>query len=261
MHLTLHVWRQKDRNDPGRMETYQADDVSPDMSFLEMLDVVNEGLIKAGRDPIAFDHDCREGICGSCALMINGLPHGPERGTTVCQLHLRKFKDGDDIYVEPWRAKAFPVVKDLVTDRTAFDRLIQAGGFISVSTGGAPDGNAIPVPKERQETAMDAAACIGCGACVAACKNASAMLFVAAKVAHLGNLPQGQAERRERALSMVAQHDREGFGHCTNQYECEAACPKLIGVRFIARLNRDYIRGALRVVVKRETGSADQAAG
>jgi succinate dehydrogenase / fumarate reductase iron-sulfur subunit len=193
--------------------------------------------------------------------MINGLPHGPERGTTVCQLHMRKFKDGAEIYVEPWRAKAFPVMKDLVTDRTPLDRIIQAGGFISLSTGGAPDGNSILVSKESQEQAMDAAACIGCGACVAACKNASGMLFVAAKVAHLGNLPQGHAERRDRALSMVAQHDREGFGHCTNQYECEAACPKLIGVRFIARLNRDYIRGALRAVVKRETGGADQAAG
>ncbi|MBO0696793.1 MAG: succinate dehydrogenase/fumarate reductase iron-sulfur subunit [Zavarzinella sp.] len=261
MKLTLHVWRQKDRDDPGRMETYRADDVSPDMSFLEMLDVVNEGLIKGGRDPIAFDHDCREGICGSCALMINGIPHGPERGTTVCQLHMRKFRDGEEIYVEPWRAKAFPVVKDLVTDRTAFDRIIQAGGFVSVTTGGTPDGNTIPVPKERQETAMDAAACIGCGACVAACKNASAMLFVAAKVAHLANLPQGQAERQDRALSMVAQQDREGFGHCTNQYECEAACPKLIGVKFIAQLNRDHIRGALKVVNKRDGGAAEAAAG
>jgi succinate dehydrogenase iron-sulfur subunit len=261
MRLTLQIWRQKDRSDAGRMETYRADDVSPDMSFLEMLDLLNEGLIKEGRDPIAFDHDCREGICGSCALMINGLPHGPEPGTTVCQLHMRKFRDGDEIYVEPWRARAFPVVKDLVTDRTAFDRLIQAGGFISVSTGGAPDGNAIPVPKERQEKAMDAAACIGCGACVAACKNASAMLFVAAKVAHLGSLPQGQAERRDRVLSMVAQHDREGFGHCTNQYECESACPKLIGVRFIAQLNRDYVRGGLRVVNKRDAGGANEATG
>jgi succinate dehydrogenase / fumarate reductase iron-sulfur subunit len=232
------------------------------MSFLEMLDVVNEGLIQEGRDPIAFDHDCREGICGSCALMINGMPHGPDRGTTACQLHMRRFKDGEEIYVEPWRAKAFPVVKDLVTDRGALDRIVQAGGFIAVSTGGAPDGNAIPVPKESQEQAMDAAACIGCGACVAACKNASAMLFVAAKVAHLGHLPQGQAERRDRALSMVAQHDHEGFGHCTNQYECEAACPKLIGVRFIARLNRDYIHGALRVVNRREVGAGgDGAAG
>lgn len=259
MKLTLHIWRQKDRNDPGRMETYPADDVSPDMSFLEMLDVVNDGLIKQGRDPIAFDHDCREGICGSCAMMINGMPHGPERGTTACQLHMRKFRDGEEIYVEPWRARAFPILKDLMTDRSAFDRIIQAGGFVSVSTGGTPDGNGIPVPKESQEKAMDAAACIGCGACAAACKNASAMLFVAAKVSHLGNLPQGQAERRDRVLSMVAQHDREGFGHCTNQYECEAACPKEIGVRFIAQLNRDYIKGALEVVGKREAGASDAA--
>jgi len=259
MKLMLHVWRQKDRTDPGRMETYPADNVSPDMSFLEMLDVVNEALIKQGKDPIAFDHDCREGICGSCAMMINGVPHGPERGTTACQLHMRNFRDGEEVYVEPWRAKAFPVLKDLTTDRSAFDRIIQAGGFVSVNTGGAPGGNAIPVPKESQEKAMDAAACIGCGACAAACKNASAMLFVAAKVAHLGNLPQGQAERRDRVLSMVAQHDREGFGHCTNQYECEAACPKEIGVRFIAQLNRDYIKGALKVVNRREAGAADAA--
>ena len=259
MKLTLHVWRQKDRNDAGRMETYPAADVSPDMSFLEMLDVVNEGLIKDGKDPIAFDHDCREGICGSCAMMINGMPHGPERATTACQLHMRKFKDGEDVYVEPWRAKAFLVVRDLVTDRSSLDRIVQAGGFVSVNTGGAPDGNAIPVPKESQEKAMDAAACIGCGACAAACKNASAMLFVAAKVAHLGNLPQGQAERRDRVLSMIAQHDREGFGHCTNQYECEAACPKEIGVRFIARLNLDYIKGALKVVNRREAGASDAA--
>ena len=259
MKLTLHVWRQKDRNDPGRMETYPADHVSPDMSFLEMLDEVNEGLIKQSKEPIAFDHDCREGICGSCAMMINGMPHGPERATTACQLHMRKFQDDEHIYVEPWRARAFPVVRDLVTDRGSLDRIIQAGGFVSVSTGGAPDGNAIPVPKESQENAMDAAACIGCGACAAACKNASAMLFVAAKVSHLGHLPQGQAERRDRALAMVAQHDREGFGHCTNQYECEAACPKEISVRFIAQLNRDYIKGALRVVNRREAGASEAA--
>jgi succinate dehydrogenase / fumarate reductase, iron-sulfur subunit len=259
MKLTLHVWRQKDRNAQGRMETYPADDVSPDMSFLEMLDVVNEGLIKQGKDPIAFDHDCREGICGSCAMMINGMPHGPERGTTACQLHMRKFADGASVYIEPWRAKAFPVVRDLVTDRTAFDRIIQAGGFVSVNTGGTPDGNAIPIAKESQENSMDAAACIGCGACAAACKNASAMLFVAAKVGHLGSLPQGQAERRERVSSMIAQHDREGFGHCTNQYECEAACPKQIGVRFIAQLNRDYIMGALSVVNRREAAASEAA--
>ena len=259
MKLTLHVWRQKDRNDPGRMETYPADHVSPDMSFLEMLDEVNEGLIKQSKEPIAFDHDCREGICGSCAMMINGMPHGPERATTACQLHMRKFQDDEHIYVEPWRARAFPVVRDLVTDRGSLDRIIQAGGFVSVSTGGAPDGNAIPVPKASLETAMDAAACIGCGACAAACKNASAMLFVAAKVSHLGHLPQGQAERSDRALAMVAQHDREGFGHCTNQYECEAACPKEISVRFIAQLNRDYIKGALKIVNKREAGASEAA--
>ncbi|HEX3150321.1 MAG TPA: succinate dehydrogenase/fumarate reductase iron-sulfur subunit [Gemmataceae bacterium] len=259
MKLTLHVWRQKDRDATGRMETYPADDVSPDMSFLEMLDVVNEELIKGGLEPIAFDHDCREGICGSCAMMINGMAHGPERGTTACQLHMRKFSNGEHIYIEPWRARAFPVVRDLVTDRSAFDRIIQAGGFVAVNTGGAPDGNAIPVPKENQEVAMDAAACIGCGACVASCKNASAMLFVGAKVSHLGSLPQGQAERRDRALAMVAQHDREGFGHCTNQYECEAACPKEIGVRFIAQLNRDYIKGMAKVVNKREAGALDAA--
>jgi succinate dehydrogenase iron-sulfur subunit len=259
MRLTLHVWRQKDRHEPGRMEIYPAEDVSPDMSFLEMLDVVNERLIKEGSDPIAFDHDCREGICGSCAMVINGIPHGPERGTTTCQLHLRKFRDGQHIYVEPWRAWAFPVVRDLITDRSALDRIVQAGGFISVNTGGAPDGNAIPVAKESQERSMDAAACIGCGACVAACKNASAMLFVAAKVSHLANLPQGQSERRDRALAMVAQHDREGFGHCTNQYECEAACPKEIGVEFIAQLNRDYVRSTLKVIGKRE--AAAEAAG
>jgi succinate dehydrogenase / fumarate reductase, iron-sulfur subunit len=259
MKLTLHVWRQKDRRDAGRMETYPADDVSPDMSFLEMLDVVNEGLIKQGQEPIAFDHDCREGICGSCAMMINGMAHGPERGTTACQLHMRKFADGEHVYVEPWRARAFPVMRDLVTDRSAFDRIIQAGGFVSVNTGGTPDGNAIPVPKESQENAMDAASCIACGACVASCKNASAMLFVAAKVSHLGSLPQGQAERRDRALSMVAQHDHEGFGHCTNQYECEAACPKEISVRFIAQLNRDYLKGTLKVVNKREAGASEAA--
>ena len=259
MNLTLHVWRQKGPQDSGRLESYEARGVSPDMSFLEMLDVVNERLIKQGREPIAFDHDCREGICGSCAMMINGMPHGPERGTTACQLHMRKFRDGEEIYVEPWRAKAFPVLKDLMTDRASLDRIVQAGGFVSVNTGGTPDGNAIPVPKESQEKAMDAAACIGCGACAAACKNASAMLFVAAKVSHLGNLPQGQAERRDRVMSMIAQHDHEGFGHCTNQYECEAACPKEIGVRFIAQLNRDYIKGALKVVNRREAGASDAA--
>ncbi len=242
MNLTLHVWRQKGRNDPGRMVTYQAKDISPDMSFLEMLDVVNQDLIKEGKEPIAFDSDCREGICGTCSLMINGMPHGPERDTTVCQLHMRKFADGDAIYVEPWRARAFPVIRDLIVDRSAFDRIIQAGGYVSVNTGGTPDGNCLPVAKPKAEAAMDAAACIGCGACVAACKNASAMLFVAAKVAHLAYLPQGQPERRERVRKMVDQQDREGFGHCTNYYECEAACPKEISVQFIAQLNRDFMR-------------------
>src|SRR5262245_23136356 len=212
MKLTLRVWRQKNSTAPGKFVEYKATDISPDMSFLEMLDVVNEGLIKRGEDPIAFDHDCREGICGSCSLVINGVPHGPQRATTACQLHMRHFADGDEIYIEPWRAAAFPVVRDLITDRGAFDRIIAAGGYVSVNAGGAPDGNAIPVPKPAAEEAMDAAACIGCGACVAACKNASAMLFVAAKVAHLGLLPQGQPERAERARRMVAQHDAEGFG-------------------------------------------------
>jgi succinate dehydrogenase / fumarate reductase iron-sulfur subunit len=245
MNLTLHVWRQKDRTDPGRMAEYRAENISPDMSFLEMLDVVNEGLIKRGEEPIAFEHDCREGICGSCSLMINGLAHGPERATATCQLHMRSFSDGDDIWIEPWRARAFPVIKDLVTDRSAFDRVIQAGGYVSVNTGGAQDGNSLPVAKPDAERAMDAAQCIGCGACVAACKNASAMLFVAAKVAHLGSLPQGQPERLKRVRKMIEQHDKEGFGNCTNYYECEAACPKEIGVRFIAQLNRDYIAAAV----------------
>ena len=245
MNLTLHVWRQRSPGDPGCLETYQARDISPDMSFLEMMDLVNEQLVKEGREPIAFEHDCREGICGACSMVVNGMPHGPERKTTVCQLHMRKFRDGEHIYIEPWRAGAFPVVKDLVVDRSAFDRIIQAGGFVSVNTGGAPDGNAIPVPKEAAENAMDAAECIGCGACVAACPNASAMLFLAAKVAHLAYLPQGQPERRRRVLDMLAQHDREGFGHCSNFYECEAACPKEISVRFITKLNREFGKACL----------------
>ena len=246
MRITLHVWRQKDRADPGRMDTYRAEDVSPDMSFLEMLDVVNEGLIREGKDPIAFDHDCREGICGSCALMINGMPHGPDRGTTACQLHMRHFKDGETITIEPWRAKAFPVVKDLVVNRGAFDRIIAAGGFISASTGGAPDGNALPIGKDDQEKAMDAAACIGCGACVAACKNASAMLFVSAKVSHLALLPQGKVERERRVLSMVRQMDSEGFGNCTVTGSCEAVCPKEISLNFIAMMNREYFKALLK---------------
>jgi succinate dehydrogenase / fumarate reductase iron-sulfur subunit len=250
MKLNLHIWRQKSRTDPGRMVDYEVDGISPDMSFLEMLDVLNERLIKQGEEPIAFDHDCREGICGMCSMMINGMAHGPERGTTTCQLHMRSFRDGDHIYVEPWRAKAFPVIKDLVCDRSAFDRIIQAGGFVSVNTGGAPDANALPVPKANAERAMDAAECIGCGACVAACPNASAMLFVSAKVSHLAQLPQGQPERKERVRAMVEAHDREGFGHCTNINECEAACPKEISVEHIAQLNRDYIASTLTALVK-----------
>jgi succinate dehydrogenase / fumarate reductase iron-sulfur subunit len=246
MNITLNVWRQKNARDPGRFVTYDAKGVSAEMSFLEMLDVVNEGLIARGEEPIAFDHDCREGICGTCGMMINGQAHGPRARTTACQLHMRSFADGDTITIEPWRAAAFPVLRDLIVDRGAFDRIIQAGGFISVNTGSAPDGNAIPVPKENAERSMDAAACIGCGACVAACPNASAMLFTAAKVTHLGMLPQGQAERADRALRMVVTMDREGFGGCTNHAECEAACPKGITIETIARMNRDYLRAAAR---------------
>ncbi|PJZ45207.1 succinate dehydrogenase/fumarate reductase iron-sulfur subunit [Leptospira brenneri] len=241
MNLHLKVWRQKDKNDKGRMVSYEAKNVSEHMSFLEMLDVVNDDLIKKGDEPIAFDHDCREGICGACSMVINGVPHGPEKGTTTCQLHMRKFKDGETIYIEPWRAKAFPVAKDLIVDRSAFDRIIQAGGYVSINTGGAPDGNALPIPKVNADLAMDAATCIGCGACVAACKNASAMLFVSAKVSHLALLPQGVVEKKERVRKMVRAMDKEGFGNCTNQYECEAACPKEISVNFITRLNREYI--------------------
>jgi succinate dehydrogenase / fumarate reductase, iron-sulfur subunit len=250
MRLSLHVWRQPKPNANGRMVNYQVDDISPDMSFLEMLDTLNERLIKNGDEPVAFDHDCREGICGSCSMMINGLAHGPERGSTTCQTHMRSFRDGDEIYIEPWRARAFPVIKDLVVDRSAFDRVIQSGGYVNVNTGGAPDGNCIPITKVNQDKAMDAAQCIGCGACVAACPNASAMLFLSAKVGHLGLLPQGRVEQNERVKSMVAAHDREGFGHCTNIGECEAACPKEIGIDFIARLNRDYIGSAGTAVVK-----------
>ncbi|MAT39554.1 MAG: succinate dehydrogenase [Ectothiorhodospiraceae bacterium] len=242
MKLTLHIWRQKNVHDQGRMVTYKLDDVSPDMSFLEMLDVLNEELISKREDPVAFEHDCREGICGCCSLTVDGIAHGPERATTVCQLHMRHYSDGDEIYIEPFRARAFPVIKDLVVDRGSFERVIQSGGFISARTGSAPDANSIPIGKDEAETAFDAAACIGCGACVAACKNSSAMLFVAAKVSHLGNLPQGQVERQERVLNMVAKMDEEGFGGCTNYYECEAVCPKQIPVKFIAQMNRDYLK-------------------
>ena len=245
MKFKLHVWRQKSAKESGKMESYDTPDVSPNASFLEMLDVVNEDLTKKGMDTIAFDHDCREGICGSCSLVINGKPHGPEKGTT-CQLHMRSFKDGSEICIEPFRAKAFPVIKDLATNRTAFDRIIQKGGFVSISTGGAPDGNTTPIPKRKAEKAFDTAQCIGCGACVAACKNASAMLFVSAKVAHLGHLPQGQAERYDRVMSMVSQMDSEGFGNCTNQFECQAACPKDIDVQNIAMLNRDYLGSSFK---------------
>lgn len=240
MNLTLRVWRQKDAESPGALVEYPAKNISPDMSFLEMLDVVNEELIGRGEMPIAFDSDCREGICGICSLQINGIAHGGLRGTTVCQLHMRHFKDGQTITVEPWQARAFPVVKDLITDRTAFDRIVQAGGFISVNTGGAPDGNTIPIPKTQSEKAMDAAACISCGACVAACKNASAMLFVSAKVSHLNLLPQGKPEKDRRAVNMVRQMDAEGFGNCTVTGSCEAVCPKEISLDFIAKMNRDY---------------------
>ncbi|MEW5796287.1 MAG: succinate dehydrogenase/fumarate reductase iron-sulfur subunit [Candidatus Zixiibacteriota bacterium] len=244
MNLTLKVWRQKNAQHKGRLVTYTATDIHEHMSFLEMLDVVNEDLIKKGDDPIHFDHDCREGICGACSLVIDGVPHGKEHATTTCQLHMRHFKDGDTIYIEPFRARAFPVIKDLVVDRTAFDRIMAAGGFISINAGGAPDGNAIPIPKPDADKAMDAAACIGCGACVAACKNASAMLFVAAKVSQFAYLPQGRVEREKRVRAMVAQTDIEGFGGCTNQYECEAVCPKEISVSMIAKMNREFFRAA-----------------
>jgi succinate dehydrogenase / fumarate reductase, iron-sulfur subunit len=250
MNLTLHIWRQKSATVEGRMQTYPLKNISPDMSFLEMLDILNEELIHKNEEPVAFDHDCREGICGSCSMMINGQAHGPERGATACQLHMRSFADGDEIYIEPWRASAFPVLRDLVVDRTAFDRIIHAGGYVSVNTGGTVDGNALPIPKPNSERAMDAAQCIGCGACVAACPNASGMLFLSAKVGHLGSLPQGQVEQKERVKKMVAAHDREGFGHCTNIGECEAACPKEISHEFIVQLNRDYITSGVSSVVK-----------
>jgi succinate dehydrogenase iron-sulfur subunit len=246
MKLNLRIWRQKDRNTPGRFVTYEVDGVTPDMSFLEMLDVLNERLTDRSEEPVAFEHDCREGICGSCGFLIDGVPHGPRRHTTVCQLHMRFFQDGDSVTLEPWRARAFPIVRDLVVDRSAFDRIIQAGGYISAPTGSAPDANAILVPKEAADTAFAAAACIGCGACVAACPNGAAMLFTAAKVAHLNSLPQGQPERDERALNMVAAMGREVFGSCSNHGECEAVCPKGIPLEFIAALNRDVIGAAFR---------------
>lgn len=245
MNLTLHVWRQKNASAQGGFVTYEAGDISPDMSFLEMLDVVNERLVLKGEEPIAFDHDCREGICGACGVVINGAPHGPRMRTTACQLHMRSFKDGDLITLEPWRATAFPVVKDLIVDRGAFDRIIASGGYVTAPTGSAPDGNAIPIPKENADLAMDAAACIGCGACVAACPNASAMLFTAAKVSQFALLPQGQPERFRRVRRMVAQMDAEGFGSCTNHGECEAVCPKGISLENIARMNRDFIKAGL----------------
>ncbi|MCC6516084.1 MAG: succinate dehydrogenase/fumarate reductase iron-sulfur subunit, partial [Chitinophagales bacterium] len=241
MNLTLKVWRQKNNKDKGGLVTYQVKNISSEMSFLEMFDVLNEQLIEENQEPIAFDHDCREGICGMCSMYINGRPHGPWHGTTTCQLHMRAFKDGDTIVVEPWRAQAFPVIKDLVVDRAAFDRIIQAGGYISVNTGVTVDANATPIPKTDADKAFAAAACIGCGACVAACKNSSAMLFVSAKVSQLALLPQGQPERESRVLDMVAQMDKEGFGSCTNTGACEAECPKEISIENIARLNREYV--------------------
>lgn len=241
MNLILKVWRQNSKNSPGKIVEYKAQNISPDMSFLEMIDEVNLSLAKKGDDTIAFDHDCREGICGSCGMYINGRAHGPARGVATCQLYMRSFNDGDTITIEPWRAKAFPVIKDLVVDRSGFDRIIQAGGYVSVDTGGVPDGNAIPIPKVIADEAFDAAACIGCGACVAACKNSSAMLFVSAKVSQLALLPQGNAERTQRVLSMVEQMDAEGFGGCSNMYACEAECPKEISVSHIARMNREFL--------------------
>ncbi len=253
MRLTLNVWRQKGKDDAGGFVKYDVPDVSEHMSFLEMLDVLNQRLILKGEAPVAFDHDCREGICGMCGFMINGQAHGPLRGTTVCQLHMRHYKDGDELWLEPWRAAAFPVVRDLAVDRSAFDKIVAAGGYVSVSTGSAPDGNAIPVPKEIADRAMDAAACIGCGACVASCPNASASLFTAAKMTHLNVLPQGQPERDRRSLAMVAEARAQGFGHCTNIGECEAVCPKEIRLETIAQMNRDFMRASLRY---REPGAA-----
>jgi succinate dehydrogenase / fumarate reductase iron-sulfur subunit len=242
MDFTLRVWRQSGPEAPGQLMTYEATNIPPDASFLEMLDIVNEGLEIRGEESIVFEHDCREGICGTCSLMVNGRPHGPGRGIATCQLYMRNFQDGQTITIEPWRARAFPIIKDLAVDRSAFDKIIIAGGFISVNTGSAPEANAIPIPRAEAELAMDAAACIGCGACVAACKNASAMLFVSAKVAHLALLPQGKPERRQRVFAMIEAMDAAGFGNCTNEYECEAECPKNISVANIARMNREYLR-------------------
>jgi len=249
LNLTLKVWRQKNASTPGKFAEYPAKDIPTDCSFLEMLDIVNEALVQQNIEPIAFDHDCREGICGMCSLVINGVAHGPERATTTCQLHMRHFKDGDTIYIEPWRVGAFPLIKDLVVDRTSYDRIQQAGGFISNRNGSAPDSNCVPIPKQNADSAMDAAACIGCGACAAACPNSSAMLFVAAKVSHLALLPQGQPERTQRALKMVKTMDAEGFGNCTNYYECEAVCPAEIKSSFISMLNREYVFAAARDAV------------
>jgi len=259
MRIKLNVWRQKDAASAGRFVTYESNAISPDMSFLEMLDVVNEELIAKGEDPIAFDHDCREGICGACGMMINGMAHGPRARTTTCQLHMRSFKDGDELTLEPWRAKAFPVLRDLIVDRSAFDRIIAAGGFITAPTGTAQDANGLPVPKENADLAMDAAACIGCGACVASCPNGSASLFMGAKIAHLGLLPQGQPERWGRVLDMVAQGDADGFGACTNHGECEAVCPKGIDLTVIATMNRDFLQASLKRG-RREGGAAADGA-
>jgi succinate dehydrogenase / fumarate reductase iron-sulfur subunit len=256
MRIVLHIWRQKNPDQPGAMVTYRLKEVNPAMSFLEMLDELNEQILREGKeDPVAFDHDCREGICGMCSLVINGQAHGPQRGTTTCQLHMRSFKDGDEIYIEPFRAKAFPVLRDLITNRSSFDRIMQAGGFVSVNTGGVADANALPISKVDADHAMDAAACIGCGACVAACKNASAMLFVSAKVSQLAHLPQGKIERERRVLGMLGRMDEEGFGHCSNTFECEAVCPKEISVSTIAQLNREFSRAVLTAEKPRITNS------
>jgi len=256
MKLTLHIWRQKNAHSAGKMVQYEPQDINEHMSFLEMLDVLNQQLIHQGEEPVTFEHDCREGICGCCGFMINGVPHGPLRGTTVCQLHMRHFKDGDELWLEPFRAAAFPIVKDLMVDRSAFDRIIAAGGYVSVNTGCAPDGNAIPIEKKCADLSMDAAACIGCGACVAACPNASAMLFTSAKISHLALLPQGQPERERRALRMLAQMQAEVFGSCTNYGECEAVCPKNIKLENIARLNQDYLKAALTYREESTVGGA-----